>query len=110
MKIDIKKSEVNIIKEALSDCAALIYNDKWLGLEDHMIDPELEIKYFKLKKSYKIFKLKKLAMVEHRIVSAQVKEGWLKRISGNLRCWWRWTTTDENWEKTRFAKKNIRRR
>ena len=114
MKIELKKSEINLLKTAIRDSAALYDGDCWLGLSDddfrHTFNDgtkrtiDLEIKFWNHKKSYKISQLKKLAEIEHRIVEGQIKKGWLKKLSGNLECWWRWTTNDENWEKTRFAK------
>ncbi len=118
MLIDIKKSEISIIKKALRDCSTLLEEDCWLGYNDDAFEYmftdgkrrkiQLEIKFWDYKKSYKISQLKKLAMIEHRIVEAQVNKGWLKKISGNLHCWWRWTTTDDYWDKTRFAKKHLK--
>ncbi len=113
IKIEIKKSEIKIIKEALDICATLYDHDCWLGYNDDAFEYmftdgkrrkcPLEIKFWDFEKSYKISQLKKLAMIEHRIVTAQVKKGWLKKTLGNLRCWWRWTTSDENWRTTKFA-------
>ena len=123
IKIEIKKSEVNIIKEALNDCAALYHHDSWIGLSEDDYEKmvcginggdayrskiELELKHYPYSKLYKISQLKKLAMIEHRIVTAQVKKGWLKKTLGNLRCWWRWTTSDENWRTTKFGTESLK--
>tara|TARA_Y100001963_G_C6562210_1_gene344878 strand:- start:224 stop:586 length:363 start_codon:yes stop_codon:yes gene_type:complete len=118
MQIELKKSEINIIKGALRDCATLYEHDCWLAYKKddfmHTFNDgtkrkiELEIKFWEYKKSYKISQLKKLAEIEHRIVEEQVKKGWLKKILGNLQCWSSWTTTDKNWKKTRFAKYSLK--
>ena len=120
MKINIKKTEINVLKQALRDCATLYEEDCWLGYNHDAFqymftdgkrrECPLEIKFWDYKKSYKISQLKKLAMIEYRIVEEQYNRGWLKKIEGNLSCWWRWTVTDKNWKKTRFGKKGINRR
>ena len=49
-------------------------------------------------------------MIEHRIVEKQVEKGWLKKITGNLKCWWMWTANDKRWLNTKFVKESLLKR
>ena len=99
MKIEIKKSEVDVIKQALGVYSTLINENKYIGHDYYWGDLELHIEDDKLSLSYKISLLKKLAEIEYRIVEKQVDYGFLKKITGNLKCWWMWTHTDKNYRK-----------
>jgi len=110
MKIEIKKSEVDVIKQALQLYSTLIKENKYVGHDYYWGDLELIIEDDKLSLPYKISLLRKLAEIEYRIVEKQVDYGFLKKRSGNLHCWWKWTTTDKNWKKTKFGKKVLKPR
>ena len=87
MIVDFNKSEINIIKEALVECAFEKYENK------HDID-----------------NIYKLAIIEYKIVKKQVEEGFLKKITGNLKCWWMWTHTDKNYRKRMLWNKRSSKR
>ena len=108
MKIEIKKSEADVVKQALRVYSTLINENKYIGHDYYFEELELHIEDDKLSLPYKISLLKKLAEIEYRIVEKQVKYGFLKKITGNLDCWWKWTTTDKNWKKTIFAKTRLK--
>ena len=92
MKIEIKKSEVAVLKQALKHHAWLIYNDKCILDKEVHENP--------LSKKYKISLLKKIAMIEHRLIDELFINGYHKKRTGNSHCWWLWTDTDKNWKKT----------
>ena len=92
MKLEIKKSEVAVLKQALKHHAWLIYNDKCLWGDEVYENP--------LSKKYKISLLKSLALIEHRVIGELYKTGYHTKITGNSHCFWLWTTNAKNWKKT----------
>ncbi len=91
MKIEIKKSEVAVLKQALKNHAWLIYSDKCLWGDKVYENP--------LSKKYKISLLKNLALIEHRLIGQLYKTGYHTKKTGNSNCWWLWSTTDKNWKR-----------
>ena len=87
MKIEIKKAEALILRRAIRDIAWLIYRDKELWGED-IYDRTLGY-------NYKVSLLKNLARIELKINREFRKTGYLKKRTGNVRCWSLWTTTSK---------------
>lgn len=87
MILDIDKSEVRILKNALSDKSWEIYENNT-----------------SYSKKNKINLLKKLASIENKLIQECFEEGFYTKTTGKSSCWWMWTTTDENHTKTKLWK------
>ena len=85
MNIEIKKSEVAVLKQALKHYAWLIYKDKYF------CGDELHKKT--LTKKYKTSLLKKLKNIEYRLIDKLFENGYYKKKTGNSHCWWLWFYT-----------------
>jgi len=94
MKVQIKKSELPVLKQAIRAYAWQLYCDKYIGDEFNIYENDIS-------HSYKVSLLKNLAMLEKRIVDEALKSGYQKKKQ--YRCWWLWTTIDKLWYKTREA-------
>ena len=89
MKIEIKKAEALILRRAIREVAWLIFNDKELWNED--------VYDRKLSYNYKVSLLKNIAHIEVKINKEFQEIGYLKKATGNTRCWWLWTNTSKRW-------------
>tara|TARA_Y100001938_G_C7919198_1_gene343540 strand:- start:62 stop:379 length:318 start_codon:yes stop_codon:yes gene_type:complete len=89
MKIEIKKSEALTLRQTIRKVAWLIYNDKELWDRD--------VYDTKLNYNHKVSLLKNFTTIEAKINKGLREIGYLKKRTGNTRCWELWTTTSKRW-------------
>ena len=94
MKIEIKKSELPVLKQALRQYSWQLHNNKYISGDFDICEDNISL-------SYRVSLLKKLAMIEKRFLDEAVKLGYQKRKQSQ--CWWMWTAIDKFWYKTREA-------
>ena len=92
MKLEIKKSEVAVLKQALREYSWMLHKNIWVDADKSVWKDTKSL-------SYRISLLKKLAMIERRLIGKLLEKGWQKRKQSH--CWWMWSTLDEFWYKTR---------
>ena len=94
MKVQIKKSELPVLKQAIREYSWLLHNNKFISGDFDIYEDSISL-------SYRVSLLKNLAMIEKRLLDEAIKSGYQKRRQSH--CWWMWTTIDKLWYKTREA-------
>ena len=86
MKLEIKKSEVAVLKQALRSHSFTLYQNVWVDADREVWEDTKSI-------SCRISLLKKLSRMEKRLVDRLIKIGWQKRKQ--YQCWWMWAILKE---------------